>query len=214
MTVDIATIRTEYERAGLRERDTHPSPAKQVEHWLREAIEAGHPEPNAMTLATATSDGVPSARVVLLRSIDANGAVFYTSYESEKGRHLAENPRASAVFFWPLLERQIRISGHVTKVDREASEAYFRTRPRASQLGAWASRQSAVLRGRVELEEHLMEVTAKHRDGDVPCPPRWGGYRISLERVELWQGRPSRLHDRLRYARVGERRWKIERLAP
>jgi pyridoxamine 5'-phosphate oxidase len=212
--MDIASLRTEYTRAGLRERDLDPSPAKQIEHWLRDAIEAGHPEPNAMTIATATADGVPSARVVLLRGLDDQGATFYTSYDSDKGKELTANPRASAVFFWPLLERQLRIAGAVTRVERGVSEAYFKTRPRASQLGAWASRQSAVLAGRAELEERVAEMSAKFGDAEVPCPPRWGGYRIALERVELWQGRPSRLHDRLRYTRIGDARWTIARLSP
>jgi pyridoxamine 5'-phosphate oxidase len=214
MTMDIASLRTEYERAGLHERDVDPDPAKQIAKWVNDAVTAGHPEATAMTVATASKSGEPSARVVLMRGLDDAGAVFYTNYESDKGKTLAENPRASAVFFWPLLERQLRITGPVTKVAREESESYFRSRPRASQLGAWASRQSAVLAGRAELEEELAKVTARFGDGEVPCPPGWGGYRIGLDRVELWQGRPSRLHDRLRYTHLADRRWKIERLSP
>ena len=214
MPVDLTKLRTEYARAGLSERDLDPSPIRQIERWLRDAIDAEHPEPNAMTLATATASGEPSARVVLLRRIDERGLVFFTNYESDKGRALDENPRGSACLFWALLERQIRVTGAVTKVPREESEAYFRSRPRESQLGAWASHQSQVLAGRSELEARLAEARAHFGDGEVPCPPRWGGYVIEPSRVELWQGRPSRLHDRLRYTRVSPDAWRVERLSP
>ena len=214
MLPDLTAIRTEYARAGLEERDLDPSPSRQLEKWLRDAIDAGHPEPTAMTLATATSDGEPAARVVLLRGVDARGIVFFTNYDSDKGKQLAQNPRACANLFWVLLERQVRITGRVEKVSREESEAYFRGRPRESQLGAWASEQSGVLAGRAALEARVAEIRARSGDGPVECPPHWGGYRLALERVELWQGRPSRLHDRLRYTRVGEQQWKVERLSP
>jgi pyridoxamine 5'-phosphate oxidase len=210
----LAAIRTEYERAGLHERDVDPSPVKQLERWLHDAIQAGHPEPNAMTLATVSAEGEPSARVVLLRGLDDRGLVFYTNYESDKGRALAANPRACAAFFWVLLERQVRVTGAVTKVSREESEAYFRSRPRESQLGAWASAQSAVLAGREDLDARLAAVRARFGEGEVPCPETWGGYRIAFEKIELWQGRPSRLHDRLRYTRIGGQAWTIERLSP
>ena len=214
MLPDLTAIRTEYARAGLDERDLDPSPSRQIEKWLRDAIDAGHPEPTAMTLATASPDGEPAARVVLLKGVDVRGLVFFTNYESDKGKQLEQNPRACANLFWVLLERQIRVTGSVEKVSPEESEAYFRSRPRESQLGAWASEQSGVLEGRTALEARLAEVRARFGDGEVARPPHWGGFRLLPERVELWQGRPSRLHDRLRYTRIGEGRWKIERLAP
>lgn len=215
MAVDLTAIRTEYARAGLHERDVDPSPIVQLDKWLHEAVAAEHPEPTAMTLATATPDGEPSARVVLLKRLDERGLVFYTGYESDKGRQLLANPRAAACFFWVLLERQARVTGGVVKVTREESEAYFHSRPRASQLGAWASEQSTVIGGRAELEARLAEVKARFGEqGEVPLPPSWGGYRLVPERVELWQGRPSRLHDRLRYTRKGESSWLVERLSP
>ncbi len=214
MLPDLTAIRTEYARAGLDERDLDPSPARQIQKWLRDAIDAGHPEPTAMTLATASRDGEPAARVVLLKGVDERGIVFFTNYESDKGKHLAENPRACANLFWVLLERQIRITGAVERVTRAESEAYFQSRPRESQLGAWASEQSGVLAGRAALEARLAEIRARFGDGPVECPPHWGGYRVALERVELWQGRPSRLHDRLRYTRSGDRQWRVERLSP
>lgn len=214
MLPDLTAIRTEYARAGLDERDLEPSPSRQIEKWLRDAIAAGHPEPTAMTLATATPDGVPAARVVLLKGVDARGLVFFTNYESDKGKQLAKNPRACANLFWVLLERQIRITGSVVKVSREESEAYFRTRPRESQLGAWASEQSGVLANRAALEARLSDLRSRFGEGNIDCPPHWGGFRIALERVELWQGRPSRLHDRLRYTMIGEQQWQIERLSP
>ncbi|HVH45302.1 MAG TPA: pyridoxamine 5'-phosphate oxidase [Labilithrix sp.] len=214
MLSDLSAIRTEYARAGLVEGDLDPSPSRQIERWLHDAIDAGHPEPTAMTLATATAQGEPSARVVLLKGVDDRGLVFFTNYESDKGKQLAENPRACANLFWMLLERQIRISGAVEKVTREESEAYFRGRPRASQLGAWASEQSTGLRDRAELEARLEGVRARFGEGEIPCPPHWGGYRLVPDRVELWQGRPSRLHDRLRYTRTTAGQWTIERLSP
>lgn len=214
MPVDLTALRTEYARAGLREEDLDPSATRQLERWLHDAVEAGHPEPNAMTLATVSEAGEPSARVVLLRGLDERGLSFFTNYESDKGRDLAGRPRASACFFWVLLERQARVTGAVEKVSRAESEAYFATRPRESQLGAWASRQSEVLAGPEQLQARVAEVRARFGEGPIPCPPHWGGYRLVPERVELWQGRPSRLHDRLRYTRVGDRAWRIERLSP
>lgn len=214
MKVDLTAIRSEYARAGLHERDLDPSPMAQLDKWLQDAISAQHPEPTAMTLATVTPEGDPAARVVLLKGLDDRGLVFFTGYESDKGRQLAARPRACACFFWMMLERQARVSGSIAKVEREESEAYFRSRPRESQLGAWASKQSSVLAGREELEARLAEVRARFGEGEVPCPPEWGGYRLTPERVELWQGRPSRLHDRLRYTRKSPAGWDVERLSP
>ncbi len=167
-----------------------------------------------MTLATATPDGVPSARVVLLKAFDERGFVFYTNYESQKGRELAANPRAALVFYWTSLERQVRIGGAVEMVAREESERYFRSRPFASRVGALASRQSEVLADRAELEERVKRLTLELKGGDVPLPPTWGGFRVVPASFEFWQGRPSRLHDRLRYTRAADGAWTIERLSP
>jgi pyridoxamine 5'-phosphate oxidase len=212
---DLSGIRTDYARAGLDERDLSPSPVDQMKRWLDEAIAAKHPEPTAMTIATITPEGDPSARVVLLKGLDDRGLAFYTNYESDKGREIAQSPRACANLFWVLLERQIRVTGVITKVSREESEAYFKSRPRDSQLGAWASRQSAVLQGRADLEKRMEEARARFGEGEIPCPPHWGGYRLEPSRIEFWQGRPNRLHDRLRYTKdEAPHSWRVERLSP
>lgn len=210
---DLQRLRREYARAGLHERDADPDPVAQFARWFEEAVAAAVAEPNAMTLATATRDGVPSARVVLLKGFDERGFVFYTNYESQKGRELAENPAAALVFYWPELERQVRILGRVARVSREESERYFRTRPRGSQLGAWASRQSAVIGGREALEAELQRRAAEFGEGEIPAPPFWGGFRVAPSTCEFWQGRPDRLHDRLRYTPQPGGGWLLERLS-
>ena len=210
---DITHLRQDYARAGLAEVDLDPDPVVQFNRWLAEALAAGVPEPHAMTLATATADGVPSARVMLLRAADAAGFTFFTNYQSRKGAELATNPRAALVFFWQPLERQVRVEGTIVAVPPAESDAYFALRPRGSQEAASASAQSRVLADRTELERLAGEVAAQYAGMPVPRPPHWGGYRVVPTLVEFWQGRPSRLHDRLRYRRAGDR-WVIERLSP
>jgi pyridoxamine 5'-phosphate oxidase len=206
-------MRGEEVREGLVEADVDPDPVVQFGRWFDDANAADLVEPSAMTLATAGADGVPSARMVLLRGVDQRGFVFYTNYESRKAAELAANPRAALVFWWGALQRQVRVEGPVERTSQEESEAYFRTRPLGSRLSAWASPQSRVIPGRAVLDERVAELAARHPDGDVPLPPFWGGYRLVPEVVELWQGRPNRLHDRLRYTRTPGG-WRIERLAP
>lgn len=211
--MNVSGVRREYGAVGLSEGDLAEDPIEQLRAWLDQAREAYPEEFTAMTLATADREGRPSARVVLLKGIDERGLVFYTNYDSRKGQELAENPRAALVFYWPALDRQVRIEGAVERTSREESEAYFRSRPPGSRLGAWASPQSRPMAGREELERRLHE--AEERFGEeVPLPEAWGGYRVRPETVEFWQGRPSRLHDRLRYSRSAGGGWHIERLAP
>ena len=199
---------------GLYESDLHPDPFSQFGRWFDEAQHAGLVEPNAMTLATASRDGMPSARMVLLKGYDARGFVFYTNYESAKARDLESNPRAALVFWWGALQRQIRISGSVGRVDTAESDAYFASRPLGSRLGAIASRQSSVLDGRETLEKMVQELTTRYDGAEVPRPAHWGGYRLAPHSIEFWQGRADRLHDRLRYRRDGGNEWHIERLSP
>lgn len=199
---------------GLRRVDLNADPIRQFEEWFQQALAANIPEPNAMTLATATPDGQPSARIVLLKGCDARGFTFFTNYESPKGRELDANPRAALVFFWPTLERQVRVTGRVAKVTRAESEAYFHQRPVEHQLGAWASHQSQVLATREELDRRFEEMRRQFAGQTVPLPPYWGGYRLWPEVIEFWQARPGRLHDRFRYTRQANGGWKIERLSP
>ena len=209
----LAALRIDYSRETLDETSVAPNPFLQFAAWMTEALEAQLPEPSAMTLATADAEGRPSARVVLLKGFDDEGFTFYTNYESRKGRELSANPHCALHFFWAELERQVHIEGSVEKLSREESEAYFHTRPELSQVGAWASRQSSTLSCREELEDRFQELLAEFKGKDIPLPSNWGGYRVLPARFEFWQGRPSRLHDRIRYSLDGEN-WTIERLSP
>jgi pyridoxamine 5'-phosphate oxidase len=200
--------------ARLDEADLDPDPLVQFERWMKDALDAGVHLPNAMALATAGDDGRPSARMVLLKSFGEDGFTFFTNYGSRKARDLFANPYASLVFYWPALERQVCISGDVQKESFEESEAYWKTRPFGSRLSAWASPQSEVITNRDALEASFTELEERYRGGDVPLPPHWGGFRLTPDAMEFWQGRPNRLHDRLRYVRVPGVGWMIERLAP
>src|SRR6185295_9436841 len=199
---------------GLHRRDLDPDPIKQFGNWFTAAIEAEIKDVNAMSLATASADGRPSVRIVLLKGFDPDGFVFFTNYESEKGHHLAANPHAALGFYWIELDRQIRISGPVTKTTREESERYFHSRPLGSQLGAWASRQSEVLDARRVLDARMAQMTERFADKPIPVPPNWGGFRLKPDQIEFWQGRGNRLHDRFRYTRQQDGTWSIDRLSP
>ncbi len=208
-----AELRKEYMRRGLSESELDPDPIRQFQRWFDEATSAGLIEPNAMTLATATRDGHPSARMVLLKGFDARGFVFYTNYESRKGGELEQNPQAALVFFWVELERQVRVEGRVERAAPAESDAYFASRPLGSQIGAWASAQSRVIAGREPLERRTAELEDEYAGREVPRPSQWGGYRVVPHVIEFWQGRPCRLHDRLRY-RQKDGGWIVERLSP
>ncbi len=210
---DLRRLRKEYTRAGLREADADPDPIEQFRRWFDDALAANLYEPNAMTLATATRAGRPSARVVLLKGFDARGFVFYTNYEGRKSRELEENPYCALVFYWGELERQVRIEGRASRVPEEDSDAYYGSRPRGSRLGAWASEQSRPVEDRGTLEERLRKLEAEYEGREIPRPPFWGGYRVEPEEIEFWQGRENRLHDRLLYRRTKEA-WRMERLQP
>jgi pyridoxamine 5'-phosphate oxidase len=209
----LADLRQEYDLAGLSEADAGDDPFALFRRWFDQAVAAGLSDPNAFILATSTPDGAPSARAVLLKGLDARGFTFFTNYDSRKGRELAENPRAAMVFLWHPLERQVRVEGTVEVVTAAESDEYYAVRPLGSRLGAWASPQSAVIPDRVFLESQHAALTAKYADGAVPRPPNWGGYRVLPAVIEFWQGRRSRLHDRIRFTRAGET-WVRDRLAP
>ncbi|HEX5549110.1 MAG TPA: pyridoxamine 5'-phosphate oxidase [Ktedonobacterales bacterium] len=209
-----ADLRKEYMQRGLDEGDVDANPFRQFAVWFDEARAASPIEPNAMALATVGADGRPSLRMVLLKGVDERGFVFYSNYESRKGRELADTPRAALTFFWPEMERQIRIEGRVEPVSAEESDAYFHSRPVGSQLSASASRQSEVIAGREELEQRVAALRAQYQDQRIPRPENWGGFRVIPDAIEFWQGRASRLHDRLRYRLLASGDWQIERLSP
>lgn len=213
MDLDLAARREDYARGGLSEADLAGDPVTMFERWYAEAAAAGVHEPNAMVVATATPDGVPSSRFVLLKGLSDGGFVFYTNLGSRKGHELAANPRCALLFPWHVLERQVRVEGVAEPLPRAEVEAYFASRPRGSQLGAWASHQSTVVSGRDELEAAYDDAAARFDGTDVPVPDEWGGFRVRPETVEFWQGRTGRMHDRLVYRRVDDR-WVTERLAP
>ncbi len=210
---EIAELRRDWSLKELDESNVSKNPFDQFSTWMKEAIEAQILDPNAMTLATADKNGIPSARVVLLKSIDEEGLVFFTNYESKKSKDLLENPNASVVFFWKELERQLRVAGAVEKISKKESEEYFKTRPYESKLGAWASKQSSEIPGRKSLEEKFSEMKNKFGENDIPLPDFWGGFRLMPKEFEFWQGRVNRLHDRIAYIKENEK-WKIVRLAP
>ena len=212
--MSISDLRREYSLGSLRRQDLLPDPIAQFRVWFDAAVAAGLTEPNAMTLSTVTSDGKPSARIVLLKGVDDRGFSFFTNYESRKGKELAANPHAALTFLWKEMERQVRVEGTVSKVSAEESESYFRTRPRNSRLGAWGSNQSEVIANREVLEKNMADFQARYPGDDVPLPPNWGGYIVKPLAIEFWQGQRSRLHDRLVYRRQPDDSWLVERLAP
>ncbi len=215
MKKNIADMRQKYGEVDLSPENVSPNPFQQFQDWFSVATESGILEPNAMTLASSTSDGKPSARIVLLKGIDEKGFLFYTNYESRKGEELIENPQAALIFYWDTLHRQVRIEGKVEKASQKTSDAYFNKRPKGSQIGAWASPQSQVIDSRSILENNKASLNKKYANQEqVPRPKHWGGFRVKPQRIEFWQGRNNRLHDRVVYEKMRNGRWKIFRLAP
>ena len=214
MNINIAAIRRDYQMQSLLEKDVDANPFNQFNAWWDDVLKSDLDEVNAMTLATASATGIPSARIVLLKSVSEEGFVFFSNYNSNKGKELEENPNACLVFFWKELERQIRITGKVKKVSAAESDEYFLSRPEGSRIGAWASPQSQVIASREIIEEHITKYTMEFANTNILRPPNWGGYIVMPEAFEFWQGRPNRLHDRIQYSLQKEGNWKIERLAP
>jgi pyridoxamine 5'-phosphate oxidase len=210
----INTLRKDYAKEELLEQTASTSPIEQFHHWFEQALKTELPDANAFSLATISNEGYPSSRIVLLRNFDADGFIFYTNYESQKGLEIQANPRVAMNFFWPELEKQIRIEGLATKVSEEISKAYFESRPRESQIGAWASKQSSLLKSRQELSEKFSKLSEKYKDQALQKPPFWGGFIIAPIKFEFWQGRPNRLHDRLTYTLEKDGNWIINRIAP
>lgn len=210
---DIASLRREYSKKSLKKREVHPDPLVQFDVWFREAIQAEVPEPNAMTLSTVSAEGQPSGRIVLLKGVEEGNFLFYTNYDSRKGRELVERPLAALTFFWHELERQVRVEGRVVKVSPEVSDAYFNSRPLGSRIGAMASPQSSAIQSRDWLEERMQSLEQEYQEQAPMRPENWGGFALEPTYMEFWQGRPSRLHDRIAYTKL-DGNWKIERLAP
>lgn len=211
---DVESLRREYTRDGISEDSVLNNPIDQFALWFEDALVTGQTDANAMTLSTATPDGKPSSRIVLVKGFDKQGFRFYTNYSSRKGWDLEVNPHAALCFYWPALERQVRIEGTVTKLDREESASYFKSRPRDSKIGAWASEQSSEIAGREKLEERFQTLRDKFEGMEIPLPEKWGGYLLRPAHIEFWQGRAGRLHDRILYTRQDEEGWRISRLSP
>jgi len=214
ISTDLATIRKDYRLQSLSEEDVDTNPIKQFEKWFQQALASGIEEPNAMTLATSTTDGKPSARIVLLKGIKDNGFVFFTNYESKKGKQIHDNPSAGIVFFWKELERQVTIQGEIKKVGEQESDEYFASRPLESRIGAWSSPQSQVIENREVLEKNVAYYSDKYQSQNIPRPSHWGGYILMPTLIEFWQGGAGRLHDRLQYSIDATNSWIIKRLAP
>jgi len=211
----LANLREDYSKKELDIADVLKNPLKQFENWIKEALQSEVPEPNAMTLSTVSSDGIPSARIVLLKKLNEKGFTFFTNYKSHKGKEMAKNKNVALTFVWLELERQVRIEGVVKKISRKTSEKYFQSRPKKSQMGAWVSSQSKVIKDRSVLEKSMKDLEERYKDEKVlPCPPNWGGYIVQPVKIEFWQGRSSRLHDRIGYKLSKKGKWKMERLAP